>query len=127
MLESCSLRPVLLFDGCKVSVEPVVLWQEVTAHGVWCVDQGVVNILMVLTNPVTKASMLDVLSVSHHVLKIRFDQKDYLLFLLSYEERCWRIGPKEQEHVLGAVEARLKEATTEPIAAAIIGLEPMAL
>ena len=126
MLESSSLGPILLFDGSKVSVEPVVLWQKVTAHGVWCIDQGVVNILMVLTNPVTKASMLDVFSVSHHILNIRFDQTDYLLFLLSYEEQCWRIGPKEQEHVLGAAEARWKEATTEPIAAAIIGLEPMA-
>ena len=89
---------------------------------VWSINQSVVNILVVLANPVSKASVLDVLSVTHHILKIRLGYRIYLLFLLWYEERCWRTGPGELEHGHGPAEVCLREAITTAIATAGIGL-----
>jgi hypothetical protein len=66
--------------------------------------------------------VLDVLSVTHHILNIRFDFKSYLLFLLLYEEQCWRTRSRELEHGLGLVMAHLREVTTVTTATAGIGL-----
>jgi hypothetical protein len=59
---------IFFFNCCEISVESVVLGQEVTALWVRRVDQGVVHILVVLANPVTESGLLDLVSVADHIL-----------------------------------------------------------
>ena len=60
-----------LLDGGEVTVKPIILWKEMRRWWVRRVHQSVVNVFVILSDSVPKSSLLDVLTVTHLVLKIQ--------------------------------------------------------
>lgn len=64
LLVSFSLHFVVVSE---ISVKSIIFSHEVTTGGIWSIDKGVINVLMVLPYSVSEPRLLNHLFVSHMV------------------------------------------------------------